>query len=68
MLRKSGRLSARPRIADRNLQKKTAGEVATVTSMVVMNIAATQVEKVRTIELVMSRLQELRPDRPVAMG
>jgi hypothetical protein len=42
----------------------SAGEVATVTSKVVMNIAAMQVVNVRNVELVMSQLQR-RPDWPV---
>jgi hypothetical protein len=45
----------------------SAGEVATVTIMVVMNIAAMQVEKVRNIELVMSRLRAGGPVRPMTM-
>ena len=39
--------------------KDRTGEVATVTIMVVRNSAATQVEKVRNIGLVMSDLQGL---------
>jgi hypothetical protein len=52
---------------NRNRQMNSIGEVTTVTSIVVRNIAAMQVEKVRTIEFVMARLQGAGPVWPMAV-